>query len=183
MRASVQSFVTLLLAVIVGFCVEGASAQDIYVAYAGKDKKVKNALTDILSKDLQIKTYNVDLLGIADYSGVQKAAAKLSRAKVVVLLHDGPSDMLKGSTIDAEVVIVNSLKRSVKSRAGALYVLGKTSDTSRISSDMNRVDISSKKDLIDRSEMKPGDVFVVDETSISMNEVAAIIATSLSEAS
>lgn len=183
MRTSVPSMVVPLIAAIVGFCAESAFGQDVYVAYAGKDKSLKNALTEALSKDLRIKTYNVDLLGIADYSGVQKAAAKLSRAKVVVLLRDGPSDMLKGSTIDAEIVIVNSLKRSVKSSAGTVYVLGNSLDTPRISADLTRVDIASREDLENLSSLAPGNVFVVDESNISTNEAAAIIAKKLSEAS
>lgn len=78
-----------LLAVIIAggmliFASAVAHAADLYVVYAGKDKDLKARVIKEVSPELQVKSYNIDLLALADYSGKQKVAAKLQQAQFIV---------------------------------------------------------------------------------------------------
>jgi hypothetical protein len=89
-----KSFIAIVaLSVLsLGFAAQ-SYATDVYLVYAGADKDVMKEIKDALA-DLKVKSYNVDLLAMADYSGKQKAVAKLSKAKVVVLVKDKPAEVL-----------------------------------------------------------------------------------------
>lgn len=65
-----------------------AAGVDVYIIYLGTDKSIKTELKRQLSDGLTVKTYNTNLLAMADYSGKQKAVAKISKAKLVVLIKD-----------------------------------------------------------------------------------------------
>ena len=70
------------------------SGVDVYIVFAGKDKKEKKAIKKAMPDNLTVKFYNIDLLALADYSGKQKAIAKLEKAKVVVFVKDAPHELL-----------------------------------------------------------------------------------------
>ena len=57
---------------------------DVYLVYSGSDRKLQKSIKKALPKTLRIKAYNASLLMMADYSGKQKALAKVSSARVVV---------------------------------------------------------------------------------------------------
>ena len=87
-----QKILQLGLALVVGLCLlyeanftQTLAGQDIdvYVAYSGRDKKDKRALKKAFPANQSVKINNVDLLALADYSGKQKAIAKLEKAKVM----------------------------------------------------------------------------------------------------
>ncbi len=85
-----------------------ALATDIYLVYSGKDKGVSKELKKALPSDLKVKSYNVDLLAMADYSGKQKAIAKLSRAKLVVLIKEKPKEVLGEAKFPAVIEVDGS---------------------------------------------------------------------------
>lgn len=100
------------------------SGVDVYIVFAGKDKKEKKAIQKALPDNLTVKFYNVDLLALADYSGKQKAIAKLEKAKVVVFVKDAPHELLEGISLATAAVIFNSAKSGVQSSTKTLYVVG-----------------------------------------------------------
>lgn len=72
-----------------------AHAIDVYLVYVGEDKAAQKELkAGLAEKGLDIKSYNADLLVLADYSGKQKVSTKLSSAKVVVFVGDKAKDVL-----------------------------------------------------------------------------------------
>jgi len=86
-------------------------AQDIYIVYAGTDKNIQKELKSVLSENFKVKSFNVGLLAMADYTGKQKAITKISKAKVVVLINEKPAELL-GDAEFASVVTVSSSSRS-----------------------------------------------------------------------
>ncbi len=76
------------------FVTSSVNAVDIYLVYSGTSKSIQKALKKALPSELKVKSYNVDLLAIADYSGKQKAILKLSQAKIIVLITNKPMEVL-----------------------------------------------------------------------------------------
>jgi len=110
--------------VVLAACVSPvAYAQDVYVIYNSKDKAAKNALVKALPSDFKVKTYNVNLLALADYSGKQKVLAKLERARLIVIFRDKPMRVLKGTKLKRDLVVVESVADSVTSETWRLYVV------------------------------------------------------------
>ncbi|MFQ5564442.1 MAG: hypothetical protein ACE5FO_12845 [Parvularculaceae bacterium] len=85
-----------LLRVLVAFLATGllvtipapSIAADIYFVYSGKDRELLKQITRRVPASLSVKSYNIDLLALADYSGKQKVTAKLKRADFVVFVND-----------------------------------------------------------------------------------------------
>jgi hypothetical protein len=63
-----------------------AGGIDIFVVYSGEDKAINKAVKGALKESYQVKSYNVDLLALADYTGKQKVTSKISKAKLVVFV-------------------------------------------------------------------------------------------------
>ncbi len=84
-----------------------AYAVDIYLVYAGSDKPIQKELKAALSSNFQVKSYNVDMLAMADYSGKQKAISKIAKAKLVVLVNNKPEEALEGAEF-SNVISVDS---------------------------------------------------------------------------
>ncbi len=134
MKRRVRIIANKSVAVIVGFClaagVSFAEARaagadvDVYVVFSGKNKGDKSKIKKLLPKELPVKYYNVDLLALADYSGKQKAIAKLERAKIIVLIKDAAMELLQGAFFRSNLVIVESCKNTVISENSTFYVLG-----------------------------------------------------------
>ena len=98
----------------------GGPGLDVYVVYSGRDRGSKAKLLKLLSKDVKVKTYNVDLLAVADYSGKQKAIGKLQRARTVVFLGKRPSTILKGNKLKRNLILV---KGAVPGHSGGRLVV------------------------------------------------------------
>ncbi len=96
---------------------------DVYIVYSGKNKQAKKALVNALGPGVSVKAYNADLLALADYSGMQKAVAKIEQAKMVVILSDRPMELLKGSTLKQNLIIVGSMLGTVVSSKRCVRVL------------------------------------------------------------
>jgi len=88
-----------------------AAGIDVYITYMGKDKTIKQSIQNALPADLTVKYYNASALAMADYSGKQKAVAKLSKAKLVVVIKAQTMDIL-GSPTFAKHVVVESADAS-----------------------------------------------------------------------
>ena len=150
---------------------------DVYIVYAGKDKKDKTALKKVLSGDLKVKFYNVDLLALADYSGKQKAIAKLGKAKVVLVIKDVPHELLEGASLKADVVIFNSAKSGIQSEDRTLYVVGKGISLGEDVKTTHQA--ATEADLSNSGALKAADAVVIDGAMDIHEAVALNVATML----
>lgn len=147
--------------------VVNAAATDVYLVYAGKNRKLKAEIFGELSGPFSVKTYNVGLLGLADYSGVQKVVSKISKAKTVVLLYDTAAEAFKGSTIKTDLILVNSVKTNLKSQKKIFYIIDSRTDISKIGKELKTSIISSIADLTDTD----ADVLIIDESTIKIPKI------------
>ena len=138
------------------------SAVDAYVLYDGKSKKEKKTFLASLPKAISVKSYNVDLLAVADYSGKQKAISKFQRASVIVILLDGPMKILKGATVKKDLIVVNSKMTTVKSGSWRLHVLAKGTDISKLGKRLKTLEASKADALQKFEDLEPVDVVFVD---------------------
>lgn len=171
------------LALVMGLCflyeanfTQALAGQDIdvYVAYSGKDKKDKRALKKVFPANLSVKFYNVDLLALADYSGKQKAIAKLEKAKLIVFVKDAPHELLEGSTFKKDIVIFNSAKHGVQSESKTLYIVGKGTTLS----DGLKTRTVNEADLSNSGTLQSVDAVLVNG-SIDIHNAVALVVTTL----
>jgi hypothetical protein len=102
------------------------AATDVYVVFSGSESNaLKKAVSASLKKALKVKTYNVDMLALADYSGKQKVIAKFSRATVVVFLGDRPLNELKGASFGAHMVITSGAGDDLSTDKIKVYAISK----------------------------------------------------------
>ena len=172
------------LALVMGLCfsyeanfTQALAGQDIdvYVAYSGKDKKDKRALKKAFPANLSVKFYNVDLLALADYSGKQKAIAKLEKAKVIVFVKDALHELLEGSTFKKDIVIFNSAKNGVQSEGKTLYIALKGTTLDGGLKTRN----ATEEDLLDSEILKATDAVVLNGSIDIHSAVALVVATLL----
>ncbi len=149
---------------------------DVYVVYAGKHKGVKTQLLKVFPKDLSVKTYNVDLLAVSDYSGKQKVLAKFGTARVVVILLDASMQVLRGSTVKADLMIVESVETTVKSDLWTLYVVSKGTDLSKLGKAVKLLNATKPADLADAEVIRSSKVVIVDEKTLSVFGAVSLIA-------
>ena len=97
------------------------AATDAYVVFSSDSRELKSTISALLKKSLKVKTYNVDMLALSDYSGKQKVLAKFSRATVVVILGDKPLDELKGAKFVVNVASTSDL--GVEPKTGSVFML------------------------------------------------------------
>lgn len=91
------------------------SATDAYIAYSSKDKALKSRIEKALSS-LKVKSYNANLLAVADYSGKQKAVGKLERASIVILVGQKVQDIFKGHKFSKKIISVDAATTKVKAK-------------------------------------------------------------------
>lgn len=165
---------TLALFSLLGMSVTAASAQDVYVIYSGKDRAFKNQIVGAFPEDVKVKEYNADLLVLADYTGKQKAVTKISRAAVVLIIGDKPMDILMNSKIKANLLIVRSVKKNVKSTESLLYVVGNRTDIRGLTG--SKLQVNNQADMNDEQSIKSSKVVVVNENAVSLPEAVSKIA-------
>ena len=148
-----------------------AADVDVYIVYAGKEKKIKNSLVETLPERLQVKSYNTDLLGLGDYSAVQKVASRLSRAKVVVIVGDGAMTALNNASIRTSLIVVNLSNNVIRSSDEVLYVLGSEIDSYRLSPNLRTTLVSTEDDI----RSAETDVVVLKEGSLALEKAVAVL--------
>ncbi len=151
-----------------------AAAQDVYVVYSGKDRAFKNQIVGAFPEDVKVKQYNADLLALADYTGKQKAVTIISRAEVVVIIGDKPMDILKKTKIKANVLILGSVKKNVKSTGSLLYVVSNRTDIRGLTG--SKLQVNSRADMNDEQSIKSSKVVVVNENAVSLPQAILKIA-------
>lgn len=141
------------------FASPGLAATDVYVVFASESSQLKKELSTPLKKVMHVKTYNVAMLALADYSGKQKVIAKFSRANVVVILGDKPLEALSGSTFASHLIVVSNADNDLSSEKIKVYVVPKGSHLSAIGSRNNWIGISTESAL--GGDVKSGNVYVI----------------------
>lgn len=149
---------------------------DIYIAYSGKNKETMKTLKQAFQSHLTVKSYNVDLLALADYSGKQKAVAKLEYADLIVIISDAAMESLSGTSLNTDLLVLQSLKETVTSSKVNLHILKKGTNLDR---QLKTHAVSSENDLNDISLLRSFDILVVDETSIDIHKGVALVAAKL----
>jgi len=177
MQAVKRTFATLLGVLLLwGMWSPLAWGADVYVVYAGKDKSNKTQLVKALPSDLSVKAYNVDLLAVSDYSGKQKVLAKFSGARLVVILLDASMLILEGSTVNTGLMIVKSVKQTVRSDEWTVYVVTKGTDLTNLGRTVKILTATRPGDLTDAREIRASNVIVVDEARLGFFKAVSLIA-------
>ena len=149
---------------------------DIYIVYSGKSKGTMKTLKQAFQSGLMVKSYNVDLLVLADYSGKQKVVAKLERANLIVIISDAAMESLSGTSLNTDLMVLQSLKETVTSSKVNLRIVKKGTN---LDHQLKTHGVSSENDLNDISLLRSFDVLVVDEKSIDIHKVVALVAAKL----
>lgn len=174
-----QRFLTILTALVVlsGFTTPALKARqvDVYIVYASSDRAAKNELTEALSEGLSVKSYNSNLLALADYSGKQKVMAKLERASVVVILNDGPLDHLAGSVGATDLLLVNTVKTALTSSQRTIHVLDSGTDIASLGGNITAIDASGEADLADRTRVAAANVIFTDGATLTWSRGVSLV--------
>ena len=157
MRAKRFVAAALVLFLLLGMSA-AAAAQDVYVVYSGKDRAFKDQIVGGFPAGVNVKQYNADLLALADYSGKQKVIAKLSRAKVILILGDKPLNALTGSTFASHLIVNSGHGNDLASRKTKVHAVTHGTDTSTLEASGNLVVITSA--ALERAP-RAGDVFII----------------------
>jgi len=172
-----KRLLTILLGVLLCLSIEAPktwSAVDAYVIYGGKNKTEKKIFLAKLPKEVSVKSYNVDLLAVADYSGKQKALAKFQKASVIVLLLNDPMKILMGSILKPNLIIVQSAMETVKSETLTLYVLSKDFDISPLVKRVKVLEATNHDALKKLKDLESVDVIRVDEKFLDVIQAASV---------
>lgn len=98
--------IILLLSLSLSFSGKSFAADvDVMVVYTGENKELYKSIKKELSGNLKIKSYNASLLMMADYSGKQKATAKISTAALVVIITEKPMELLGNPEFSNSVIV------------------------------------------------------------------------------
>lgn len=153
---------------------EICTALDAFVVYSGKNYQEKESFLATLPKEFSAKSYNADLLAVADYSGKQKALTKIQRASVIVILLDEPMLLLKGATVKSNLVIVQSVMTSMKSEVKTLYVLAQGTDFAQLGEKLKIVNVVNQENFPNKKELQDADVVLVEGKTLHVIAAASL---------
>ena len=148
---------------------------DVYIVYASSDRDAKNELLGALPEGMSAKSYNSNLLALADYSGKQKALSKLERASVVVILNDAPLDHLSGRLADAVVLLVNTIGTELTSNRRTIHVLDSGTDVGALGGNVTAINASGESDLADRTRVEAANIIFVDVGTLTTSRTLSLI--------
>ena len=152
-----------------------AQQLDVYVVYGGGDRDVRDELLGALPDGLSVRSYNSNLLALADYSGKQKVLSKLETARVVVILSESPLQHLEGRLAGTDLVIVRSVSTALTSDGRTRYVLPSGTDVSALGRSLNTLAVGGVADLADEARVRTADVVLVDERAIELVRGVALV--------
>ncbi len=148
---------------------------DVYLLYNKSGKEAKNRLLAVLPEEMVVKTYNISLLALANFEEKKKVIAEIERARAIVMLNDFPMEVLKGYQLNAGLLIINSVKQTVKSDAWTLYLLATGTDISALNQG-KLLQAAREEDLHDiKRRLWPLGVALVDEKTLDIYKAASLI--------
>ncbi len=154
---------------------------DVYVVYTGKSKRDKNKLKNVIPEKFTVRAYNADLLSLTDYSGKHKVISKISRAKMIVILHDAAMDIMKGTNFNTDLLIVNSVKSSVNSSKLRLFVVAKGTNISNLGDNVKMLEAANVNDLAKMENIKSSEVILVGGGSLDTWKAVSLIVDKIME--
>ncbi len=170
---------TLLTAIVAGSVMTPpaltARQVDVYIVYASSDRDAKNELIDALPEGLSVKSYNSNLLALADYTGQQKALSKLELASVVVIISDAPLDHVSGRLADANVLLVNTVSTELTSDQQTIHVLDSGTDVAALGRNVTAINASGEADLADRTRVEAANIIFVDIGTLTASRGLSLI--------
>ena len=146
---------------------------DVYVLYSSKEKSDKASIVEALGSDLDIKTYGTDKLKLSDYSGKQKAVAKIDKAGVVVLLGEGSSKILKGTEFASPVFVLKSAGRKALSSDWNLNIVADGTDVSELPHSKRHVVVDSVEALDKLENVLDAEAISVKDADRNLFAIAA----------
>lgn len=90
-----------------------AFANDVFLVYKGADRKIQQEIERQLPENIGVKPYNAGLLLLADYTGQQKAIARLRRAKAVVVINDAAPGIIASGELSNVVQVSDSSAENI----------------------------------------------------------------------
>lgn len=148
---------------------------DVYVVYGGGDRNARDELLEALPDGLSVRSYNSNLLALADYSGKQKVLSKLETARVVVILSESALEYLQGRLVGTDLVIVRSVSTALTSDGHTLHVLTSGTDVSALGRSLNTLSVGALADLADEARVRTADVVFIDEGAIGLGRGVALV--------
>ena len=148
---------------------------DVYVVYGGGDRNARDELLEALPDGLSVRSYNSNLLALADYSGKQKVLSKLETARVVVILSESALEHLQGRLVGTDLVIVRSVSTALTSDGHTLHVLTSGTDVSALGRSLNTLAVGALADLADEARVRTADVVFIDEGAIGLGRGVALV--------
>ena len=148
---------------------------DVYILYDSSDRDAKNELVGALPEGMSTKSYNSNLLALADYSGKQRTLSKLERASVVVILSDATLDHLSGRLADAIVLLVNTISTGLTSDRQTIHVLDSGTDVGALGGNMTAINASGEADLADRTRVEAANIIFVNVGTLTTSRTLSLI--------
>lgn len=148
---------------------------DVYVLYSSKEKGDKDDIIEALGDDLEIKSYGTDKLKLSDYSGKQKAIAKIDAAELVILLGDGSSKILKDAKFKSPVIILRSAGRKAFSQDWNLNIVEEGTDVKDLPHSKDHVSVGSVKELEGLEDVLDAEAVTVTDPKKNFLSVAAAL--------
>ena len=174
-RISARLLVFILLPTIPSGIV-GAQELDVYIVYSSGERAEKDEILAALPGDLQVKTYNADLLVLADYSGKQKVMSKIDGARIALVLGNTTLGYLEGAILArTDLVMVGGVRTSLRSDRATIRVLPRGTSIGALGTDLNVVHAASDADLPSAAEVRSADVVFVNGTTLRMARALALI--------
>ena len=84
--------------------------------------------------------------------------------------------VLRGSTVKADLMIVESVETTVKSDLWTLYVVSKGTDLSKLGKAVKLLNATKPADLADAEVIRSSKVVIVDEKTLSVFGAVSLIA-------
>lgn len=148
-----------------------AGRTDLFVVYTSKSRDDRDRLVTALPDGLQVQTYNSDILAIADYSGKQKALARLDRARIIVVLGDRAAERLGTGDVQSGILLVESEHRGLNTTAWTVRIVPR--DRAARGAGASVVDISDPNQIPDAGVLRAADVVTFDATRGNRYEILA----------
>lgn len=152
---------------------------EVYVVYSGKNYSEKEEFLDKLADEVSAKSFNVDRLGIEDYTERQKASARFQRVPMVIFLLDEPMKIFRGLRLSRDLLVVQSVMKTVKSDARTIYVLNKGRDFSHLGKNLRSLKVSDPANLREIEALDGVGVVLVEGENLNVIHAASLVASTI----
>lgn len=100
----------------------------------------------------------------------------MNASRMVIILGDGPMKILKDARINTDLLIIQSVQRTLHSSKWTLYILGQGASLKTFDPSAKQQKVSKAEDLGSEQDLRALTVLIVDEQSIPLQEVILRVA-------